>query len=344
MKTYADHVHKMVDWHTSDSTGSKYWISRKLSGWSRELIVKWFLDGVPPKGFSELEKDFRTRPIEDFIPSGIAKTKIAGFFESGGTTGVPKRVILGEEWANELIDWSASRMLEWGHHPGRNWLVSVPTGPHVVGELSIRGARKEGAQAFRIDVDPRWAKNAASYGGNVDGYSQHLIDQMKNVLLTQDVGCIITTPPILQNLVRDNQLVDVINENHISIRWGGMPFDNESEMFMRDVIFPRLPFFGVLGNTMTLGFGVEVPVDLSSKKTEQWFSFHAPFTKLFICGEDEDAFWETGEGRLAYAHASKTHLYPPMPDRDFGIIAADGLVSLSNQQIVAKENFINGVY
>lgn len=343
MSEYANHIYEIVDWHTSELTGSKYWISRKMSGWDNEAIVKWFLEGKPPAGFSELESDFRTRPIEHFIPAGIAKNEIVGFFESGGTTGIPKHVVLGVQWADELINWSSKKMLEWGHSPGRNWLISAPTGPHIVGELSVRGARNEGVQAFRIDVDPRWAKSAAYYGGSVTGYTQHLADQMKAILLTQDVGCIVTTPPILQTLVRDNQVVDLINERHISIRWGGMPFAVDSVRFMKETIFPKLPFWGVLGNTMTLGFGVQSVSNPSSCRMEQCFEFYSPFTKLFICDEKKEKFLDFGNGRLAYAHASRTHLYPPMPDRDYGILTTDKLVSIVNKSLPDKES-INGVY
>lgn len=341
--TYPDHIYRMIDWHTSEQTGSKYWISRSLNGWDNETLYKWFLEGIAPNNYIELESDLRTRPVEDFIPSGTARSEIAGYFESGGTTGPPKRVILGEEWAETLIEWSCTKMNSWGHSPGRNWLVSVPTGPHVVGELAIRAARKEGAQAFRIDIDPRWAKNAALYGGNSAGYVDHLAEQVKSVTMSQEIGCLVTTPPILQSLVRDSELVNHINENKITIRWGGIPFSADSVSYMKDVIFPQLPFLGVLGNTMTLGFGIEDPINSDRHQNKQQFEFCSPFTRLSVCDKDNSKFLEFGEGKLAYAHASKTHLYPPMPDRDYGTLTREGLASL-NYVGTSKKEKENGVY
>lgn len=306
-------------------------------------MTKHVTSATAPNNYIELESDLRTRPVEDFIPAGTTRSEIVGYFESGGTTGPPKRVILGEDWAETLIEWSCIKMNSWGHSPGRNWLVSVPTGPHLVGELAIRAARKEGGQAFRIDIDPRWAKNATLYGGNSTGYVNHLAEQVKSVIMSQEIGCLVTTPPILQSLVRDSELVNHINENKITIRWGGMPFSAESVSYMKNFIFPQLPFFGVMGNTMTLGFGIEDSSNSNRLQNKQQFEFYSPYNRLYICDNNDKKFLKFGKGKLAYAHASKTHLYPPMPDRDFGALTREGLASLSYPTTSEKEK-VNGVY
>ncbi|MCG7449333.1 MULTISPECIES: hypothetical protein [Corynebacterium] len=338
--SYENHIHQLIEWHLSDTTGSKYWINRRESGWTKEVVERWFLEGIPPHNHRLLEHDLRNLSVELFIPKGVNKEEIVGVFESGGTTGEPKRVVLGFPWMHELLEWSAVKMIEWGHTPGRNWLVAVPTGPHVVGELSVNAARKEGAFAFRIDVDPRWAKNTDNNSEIAHRYSMHLVEQMRSVLLTQNIGCLVSTPPILLALTRDSSLVDLINENNITIRWGGLPFDRQSEKFLKERVFPHVPFFGVLGNTMTLGFGIET--DRLADKSNP-FTLCSPVNKAFIYDTKKDLFATSGVGEIAYSHASKTHLYPPSLDRDSGRVTAGKDVYLK-QKFLQKEGVYDGVY
>ena len=337
---YENHIRQLVDWHLSDLTGSKYWINRRDSGWTKEIVERWFLEGSPPRNHLDLEHDLRNLPIQSFIPQGVNKEDIIGVFESGGTTGSPKRVALGSSWMHDLLDWSAKRMLELGHAPGRNWLVSVPTGPHVVGELAVNAARNEGAHAFRIDIDPRWVKTADLYGGVADGYSAHLVSQMRSILMTQDIGCLVTTPPILLMLARDHSLVEIINKNRITIRWGGLSFDHQSKNFLNTTVFPNTPFFGVLGNTMTLGFGIET---VKQSSEENPFEFHLPVNRLSIYDLEKDHFYTSGTGSIAYSHASLTHLYPPTPDRDSGRVVAGQEVYLEEDSLQEQDKS-SGVY
>ncbi|MEV7801201.1 hypothetical protein AB0O14_19125 [Microbacterium foliorum] len=338
--SYENHIHNMVDLHLSNDSGSKYWSDRTKDGWTKDVVERWFLEGVPPKNYLQLEEDLRILPVESFIPRKIERKEIVGVYESGGTTGVPKRVVLGNSWMNEILAWSANKMINLGHQPGRNWLVAVPSGPHVVGELAINAAYNENALAFRIDIDPRWAKSATRFGGSSDGYSTHLASQVAEILRTQNIGCIVTTPPILLKLARNHDLVSIINNNRITIRWGGLPFDKESQEYMKKNVFPNTPFFGVLGNTMTLGFGIQC-VDSNDKIPA--FEFYSPYNKAMIYDSNSDQFVLDGNGRIAYSHASATHLYPPIPDRDSGQVSKGKFIRLEEGHLT-KGDTSNGVY
>ena len=168
----------------------------------------------------------------------------------------------------------------------------------------------------------------------------HLVEQMRSVLLTQNIGCLVSTPPILLALTRDSSLVDLINENNITIRWGGLPFDRQSEKFLKERVFPHVPFFGVLGNTMTLGFGIET--DRLADKSNP-FTLCSPVNKAFIYDTKKDLFATSGVGEIAYSHASKTHLYPPSLDRASGQVTAGKDVYLK-QKFLQKEGIYDGVY
>lgn len=339
--SYEDHIHRLIEWHMSDVTGSQYWTKRRESGWTKEVVERWFLEGRPPKNHRDLEHDLRSLPIESFIPQSIRKKDIVGVFESGGTTGAPKRVALGRSWMRELLEWSAGKMVDQGHTPGRNWLVAVPTGPHVVGELAVNAAYRENALAFRIDIDPRWAKNADKYKGTVGDYLAHLVHQIRTILTTQNVGCLVTTPPILLALARDHELIETLNKERVTVRWGGLFLDDQSRSFLKSTIFPNNPFFGVLGNTMTLGFGIETSGQ--NDNIDSAFEFHSPVNKIFHYDAGQDRFFPTGQGILAYSHASETHLYPPTPDRDTGQIDDRQNVLLENPSPRSEETF-HGVY
>ena len=64
-----------------------------------------------------------------------------------------------------------------------------------------------------IDLDPRWvkklaARNAAS---EMAAYVDHVLEQARYILETQDVVNLHATPPLVEAIARDDGLVDLVN-------------------------------------------------------------------------------------------------------------------------------------
>ena len=122
-------VQETMQWHFSPETGSPFWLEyqRNLEFDPRKDIrtredLKLFPD------VSALWKDI---PVEDLLPKGCRNDPWAfQVFESGGTTGAPKRIIeansrrRGVEWVNHVLDLHG--VPERGH-----WLHIGPAGPHA---------------------------------------------------------------------------------------------------------------------------------------------------------------------------------------------------------------------
>ncbi|MFJ8825268.1 hypothetical protein ACIREE_26250 [Streptomyces sp. NPDC102467] len=75
-----------------------------------------------------MSADWRTVPVEDLVPAGLAAEGPPLVFESGGTTGAPKRIVELGFWRRSARRLSAC--LDTHGVPGRgNWLYLGPTGP-----------------------------------------------------------------------------------------------------------------------------------------------------------------------------------------------------------------------
>ena len=91
----------------SVETGSVYWLRRaKTLAFDPRVDVKGVEDlGLFPNVVDEL-RDVR---VEDLIPWGYGPdVDFVGVYESGGTTGVPKRVVVLGDWWDRLLVWMSA--------------------------------------------------------------------------------------------------------------------------------------------------------------------------------------------------------------------------------------------
>src|SRR5690606_24096070 len=103
--------------------------------------------------------------VEDLIPKGYGSSvEVVGIFESGGTTGPPKRVVTLADWMDRLMHHQSRAMDSHGYPRGANWLAVGPSGPHIFGELIRQQALRYGGFRFSIDLDPRWVKKLINEG------------------------------------------------------------------------------------------------------------------------------------------------------------------------------------
>jgi hypothetical protein len=83
---------------------------------------------------------------------------------------------------------------------------------------------------FTIDMDPRWVKTCIGEGraDEAGRYAGHLIGQVQFLLETQNVDVLVTTPPLLELIARNDRLVELINEKVRFILWSGAHLDPDT--------------------------------------------------------------------------------------------------------------------
>jgi hypothetical protein len=98
-------VQAAMQWHFSEETGSAFWLSKASSlGFDPRHEVKSTGDLAR---FPNIVNELRDVPAEDLIPRGYkGRPDVVSVFESGGTTGAPKRVTFLADWV-DLLDKAA---------------------------------------------------------------------------------------------------------------------------------------------------------------------------------------------------------------------------------------------
>jgi phenylacetate-coenzyme A ligase PaaK-like adenylate-forming protein len=344
-------IRAAMEWHFNPETGSPFWVARARSlDFDPRTDVKGHDD---LRLFPNVAPELRDVPATDLIPRGYGpRPEVIGIFESGGTTGAPKRVLLMRDWLERMIGAMSANYREHGFKPGTNWLGLVPTGPHIVGELFRRSATTFGAYGFSIDLDPRWVKKLIAEGRGQDAgtYAEHLIDQAAFVLRSQEIGVLMITPPLLERLALREELVELVNEKVHAISWGGTQLDPDSRQLYKTEVFPGVALHGNYGSTMMLGVAGERP-DLAGDQ-HCVFDPLSPYTTFSVVDPASHQPVGYGErGQVVVSHVSKSFLLPNNLERDLAIriAPADGQVgdSVANVGPVAtfeSEAVIEGVY
>ncbi|MFE7077314.1 phenazine antibiotic biosynthesis protein [Streptomyces sp. NPDC057620] len=309
-------IQAAMDWHFSPETGSPYWLERaKKLDFDPRADVKSFDD---LKLFPNIVNELRDTPAQDLVPQGYGDAPdVIGVYESGGTTGAPKRVVCLADWMDRLVAWSLVNLDAHGFPRGANWLGVTPTGPHIVGELFSRSAAAHGSLSFPVDLDPRWVKRliAAGRTDQADAYAEHVIDQAAFVLRTQDIGVMAITPPLLERLARRDELVDLVNQKVRAIRWGGTQMDADSRYLYRTEVFPDTLLYGHYGSTMILGIAGQRP-GLGDDGPCVFDTF-SPYVTFSVVNPETRRTVPYGErGQVVMNHISKSLFLPNNLERD----------------------------
>jgi acyl-coenzyme A synthetase/AMP-(fatty) acid ligase len=273
-------------------------------------------------------------------------------FESGGTTGAPKRIVILRDWFDRMLAWNLAQMEAIGAPTNRDWLVLAPSGPHMVGEFMRLQAAAMGGLRFTIDMDPRWVKQliAAGRADEVDAYAEHLIDQAAFVLQTQEIGLLMSTPPLLERLARRDDLVELVRRNVQMIEWGGAHMDADTRHLYRTEVFPGVMLHGGYGSTMVLGGSAERRVLTDDDPCI--FDPFSPYITFSVVDPDTGQPVPYGErGQVVMNHISKSFLLPNNLERDMAtrIPPSEGQVGDSVADVTPVERFggetvIEGVY
>lgn len=304
------------------------------------------------KLFPNVSSELRKASIEDLIPKGYGKNpKIVGVYESGGTTGTPKRVVCMQDWLHYFVQWNNNSLKIHGFPVNSNWLGLIPSGPHIVGRLFLESARTYGKYAFTIDMDPRWVKTriANHNHAEADAYAEHIINQAEAILKTQNVNVLAVTPALLERIVRKHDLVELINKKIKAIRWGGTQMHPQACEIYHD-IFPSTILYGHYGNTMTLGIAGQRATN--NKSPHCTFDSLSPYITFWVVDPSTKQPVNYGQrGRVLTHHISKAWFLPNNLERDVATRikpqlnqVGDAVADIAPVERFEDETVIEGVY
>lgn len=245
---------RVIATHFDPETGTPYWLD-----WEREngLNVRGAIDGFADlrEVFEPFDEDvLRTLPVERFAPRSMAGERRV--YETGGTTGAPKRVIMGEYW-REQAAWAARVLAEADFPTGNLLMVGPPGGANNAGVFVQHLAHTWNALPFHVNMDPRWAKRLAERDrAAFDMYVEHLIDQAARVLETQEIEVLFTTSRLLEH----PRVRDLVADSSIEgIYHGGTALDPDTHRVFREEWYSEVALAGEYGNTL-MGVAQETPL------------------------------------------------------------------------------------
>ncbi|MBL4829499.1 MAG: hypothetical protein JKY55_06395 [Aliivibrio sp.] len=348
---FEQHLKDVIKFHFSQETGSPFWLEKKKSFCFDPLIDVRSISHLSL--FPDVSKDLKQIDVETLIPKGLSTTPIAGIFESGGTTGKPKKVIAFDNWLDELVQWRIEGSPTFMNDVPLNTLAIVPSGPHIVGDINKRRAKALGGHFFTVDMDPRWVKKLIheKQFDMAAKYSQHIIEQIEDIVSTQDIGYLIATPPLLEIIAKNKSLVDRLNNCLQMITWGGTQMNPDTLDYLRQRVFPKVAFNASYGNTMMLG---EARTRINSEYQDNpiFDSFSPNIIFEVRCVETPERIADYGtRGRVLMHHLTKFAFLPNILERDTAIRLprTDGLVGdavsiVEPLQEISGVEVIEGVY
>ncbi|MEU8772373.1 phenazine biosynthesis protein [Streptomyces sp. NPDC048606] len=352
-------IRAAMQWHFSPETGSPYWVKRaaQLDFDPLTDIATWEdLDRFP-----DVSEEWRDIPVDALVPAGIGRQ---GWnfqvFDSGGTTGRPKRIVESHSRRNGVL-WVSTVLAEHGI-PGEgdgHWLHIGPTGPHIVGRSIGLLAQLRTTFCHYIDFDPRWVKSSVKQGRAEEAgrYVRHILAQAHDVLATQPVSVLFATPPVLEAIAADERLLDLVREKVRGIIWAGTSVSPETLAVFEDELFPQAVVVGLYGNTM-MGIAPQRPRaggrDAGGQDEERcvFVPFH-PYSRVTVVDPDDTltpvAHGERGQARISLV--SRDLLLPWTLERDSVVrvrptarYPQDGLADVQPLTVEGGPTAIEGVY
>ncbi|GAA1186109.1 AMP-binding protein [Streptomyces hebeiensis] len=344
---FDSHVRRMVAWHFDPDTGSPFWLERRPGlGFDPVRDVSTAGDLLR---FPDVSEELRTVPVTDLVPRGLRERPFR-VFESGGTTGTPKRIV-DSEARGRMLAWARDRLTDLGVPAAGHWLHLGPSGPHVVGSDVARHAAMGGGVFHTVDFDPRWVKRlvGSGRGALADEYVEHLLDQAATVLRSQEISVLNTTPPVLEAICARPALHDLVRSRVKAVLWGGMSADQETIRLLEEEFFPQAVVAGVYGNSLMGVAPQRVPRPGDSHRCV--FEPH-PGTTLVQLMDEEGAEVAYGErGRVRLHLVTEEMFLPNVAERDTAIrvepvpgASTDGLADIRTLPSLGRSEIIEGVY
>ena len=340
-----------IAWHFGEDTGSAFWLRiAKTLDFNPLTDINTFTD---LRLFPNLVNELRSVPVEDLIPrgyqSGGASTPLPQIFESGGTTGAPKRTAQLPDWIAQVVQWQTEDFATGGFRRGEGFLCLMPSGPHGVGYFSRLVSERLGSVFHPIDIDPRWVKKIAARNAaaEVAAYVDHVIDQAVFILQTQNVANLHATPPLLEAMARNDRVVDLVNDKIRYLLLSGAHVDADTLDLLRE-IFPATTITMAFGSTMVLSQAVTRAADGGSFV----FDPRTPYVVFWVVDPDTGEQVPYGRlGQVVMNHISKGMFIPNNLERDMAIRMPGPAGQLSDSVSAVRpvatfegEAVIEGVY
>lgn len=337
-----------IAWHFGADTGSAFWLRTAATlDFDPLTDVRSFAD---LRRFPNLVNQLREAPVEQLIPRGYGDPPpVPQIFESGGTTGAPKRTVQLPDWVEQVVRWQTEDFATGGFRRGRGFLCLMPSGPHGVGYFSRLVSERLGAVFHAVDIDPRWVKKIAARGAasEVAGYVDHVVEQAVFVLRTQDVANLHTTPPLLEAMARDDRVVDLLNGKIRYLLLSGAHVDPDTLDLLRG-IFPDTAITMAFGSTMVLSQAVTRTAD----GEEFVFDPRTPYVVFWVVDPDTGERVRHGQtGQVVMNHISKGMFIPNNLERDLAVRMPGPAGELSDSVAAVRpvstfegEAVIEGVY
>ena len=336
-----------IAWHFGAETGSPFWLRAATSlDFNPETDVHTFAD---LRRFPNLVDELRNVAVDDLIPRGYGSpTPIPRIFESGGTTGPPKRTAQLPDWVEQVTRWQVEDFTAGGFVRGRGLLCLMPSGPHGVGHFDRVVAERLGSAFHPIDLDPRWVKKLAARNATSEmaAYVDHVLEQSRYVLETQDVVNLHATPPLVEAITRDDRLVDLVNSKIRYLLLSGAHVDMDTLDLLRE-IFPDAAIAMAFGSTMVLS---QAATRVEGDSIV--FDPRSPYVVFWVIDPEAGAQVPYGErGQVVMNHVSKGMFIPNNLERDTAIRmrGRDGQIGDSVSEVApvtvfGGEPVIEGVY
>ncbi|MFD6095840.1 AMP-binding protein [Nocardiopsis flavescens] len=334
-------------WHFSPETGSPLWLELAATlGFDPVTEIRSFDD---LGRFPDIAGHLRDRPVAELFPRGLAKEPAPFVFETGGTTGSPKRLLYTDRWVRRALAWKTAELREAGFPAGAPWLVAMPSGPHAFGHTTRLQARELGSVLHTVDLDPRWVKKLIAADRLADDYVAHVVEQIGHVVRTQRVGALTTTPPILTELLLDERIAGLLGESLEYLALAGAHLDDDTYDLIADA-FPGAVVQNIYGSTMVLTTTrLRVP---TAPTPAAVYDGYTPFVLFAVLDPDTGERVGHGErGQVRMSHLSSGVFIPNNLERDSAIRVAapegavgDSLASPSPLAAFEGERVIQGVY
>jgi hypothetical protein len=313
-----EYLRTALQWHFGPATGSRFWLERARSlDFDPIRDVRTYDDLTL---FPNVVDELRDIPVEDLIPRGYGPNPPAPkVFETGGTTGAPKRVILMPDWFESSIDRMLAGPVFAGREPG-NILIATPTGPHKIGGQYDDVVRRQNTIKFTIDVDPRWVKKLIARGENdqVKAYVDHVLDQIEHVLTTQHVGLLVITPPLLRACSGRPLLVELINAKVSVVFWGGAHMTADERFELSQLHFPKVRMVSRYNSAMILEGAAER--DGTAAGDHVVYDPYTPVVTFRVVDpETRETVGYGRRGQVVMNHVSKGFFAPNNLERDSAV-------------------------
>lgn len=298
-----------IDAHCDPRWGSLFWQDRvRTLGLDPRREIREFEDLAL---LGELTSaDLRRRSVLDFVPRRLRERPTDLLFaQTGGSTGEAVWTpYTRDEFEAAFVTPFVEAARHVGFPKGLGWLYAGPSGPHIIGRAAMRlPVAMGGPPPLCVDLDPRWARRLPQGSFSALRYMSHVVEQCLDILQSQPIGVIFTTPPIAQAL--GEAMGDRARAAIAGMHYGGMAL-TPSSLDALEQLFPDAVHLSGYGNTL---LGCCLELDLSRAGRLCYFP-HGDRLRFDLI--DDDGEPARGEGRVRVSRFDESCLLINLRERD----------------------------